>query len=60
MKLFFLEKLNEMDEFIKSRNVYKMQIAKMDDAENDDAGESDEEIKMKKISINTANTNFSD
>ena len=58
VKLFFMEKLNEMDEFIKARNIYKMELAKIenDDETKDDA---DEEPAMKKISINTANTNFS-
>ena len=28
VKLFFMEKLNEMDEFIKSRNIYKMELTR--------------------------------
>jgi len=56
VKLFFMEKLNEMEEFIKARNVYKMELAKVGHAEED----PDEENKMKKISINTAKSNFSE
>ena len=26
VKLFFMEKLNEMDEFIKARNIFKMEL----------------------------------
>jgi cell division initiation protein len=57
VKLFFMEKLNEMDEFIKARNIYKMELAKTE--HTDDENESDEDNKMKKISINTAGSNFS-
>ncbi len=57
VKLFFMEKLNEMDEFIKSRNIYKMELAAKEHYEPEsDAGD----LPMKKISINTANTNFSE
>lgn len=55
VKLFFMEKLNEMDEFIKSRNIYKMELARVEETED-----SDDDHKMKKISINTANSNFSE
>lgn len=57
VKLFFMEKLNEMDEFIKARNVYKMELAKTNRIEEEN---DDEESPMKKISINTANSNFSE
>lgn len=57
VKLFFMEKLNEMEEFIKVRNVYKMELAKVSRHEEDSA---EEESGMKKISINTAKTNFSE
>lgn len=61
VKLFFMEKLNEMEEFIRNRNIYKMEIAKVEDSDdNDFPDEAEQEIKMKKISINTANTNFSE
>ncbi|MBK8553077.1 MAG: hypothetical protein IPL53_19250 [Ignavibacteria bacterium] len=60
VKLFFMEKLNEMDEFIKSRNVYKMELTKNDHYEHDTESEAEQEVKMKKISINTANSNFSE
>jgi len=61
VKLFFLEKLNEMDEFIKNRNVYSMELAKKEDHfESKSNEDSEEELKLKKISINTAKTNFSD
>lgn len=56
VKLFFMEKLNEMEEFIKVRNIYKMELTKID---NDEDTLSNEEPSMKKISINTANSNFS-
>lgn len=62
VKLFFLEKLNEMDEFIKNRNIYSMELANIA-ATNDELMNSndDEELsKMKKVSISTARTNFSD
>ncbi|MBK8984157.1 MAG: DivIVA domain-containing protein [Ignavibacteria bacterium] len=62
VKLFFMEKLNEMDEFVKTRNIYKMELAK-----NEHKEESEEELPteektnvMKKISINTANSDFSE
>lgn len=66
VKLFFLEKLNEMDEFLKLRNIYKMELAgsHYDTSENDpDNGhdsEAEKNVTMKKISINTANSNFSE
>ncbi|MDQ3020169.1 MAG: DivIVA domain-containing protein [Bacteroidota bacterium] len=58
VKLFFMEKLNEMDEFIKSRNIYKMELAKTYNLEEDN--ETAEDVTMKKISINTANSNYSE
>ena len=64
VKLFFMEKLNEMDEFIKSRNIYKMELTKNEHYDNDTDSNTDtdsgHEIKLKKISINTANSNFSE
>lgn len=60
VKLFFMEKLNEMDEFIKSRNVYKMELTKNEHFQYDTESEAEHEVKMKKISINTANSNFSE
>ena len=64
VKLFFLEKLNEMDEFLKLRNIYKMELAKghYNDSENevDHHSEAEQHVTMKKISINTANSNFSE
>lgn len=63
VKLFFLEKLNEMDEFIKSRNVYTMELTRIHEKEDnadDDQDETEVESKLKKVSINTANSNFSD
>ncbi len=62
VKLFFMEKLNEMDEFIKSRNIYKMELARNDhNADDNDADtDAEQDIKMKKISINTATSNFSE
>ncbi len=62
VKLFFMEKLNEMDEFIKSRNIYKMELARNDHNadDNDDDTDAEQDIKMKKISINTATSNFSE
>ncbi len=57
VKLFFMEKLNEMDEFIKTRNIYKMEIARPYAAysQDDSSGEQDnqEEPTLRKISINT-------
>jgi cell division initiation protein len=58
VKLFFMEKLNEMDEFIKHRNVYKMEIAKMEDSETEHESDEAHEPHLKKISINTGGTNF--
>lgn len=62
VKLFFMEKLNEMDEFIKSRNIYKMELARNDNSEheNEPDTEAEHDVKMKKISINTATSNFSE
>ncbi|HMS64150.1 MAG TPA: DivIVA domain-containing protein [Ignavibacteria bacterium] len=64
VKLFFLEKLNEMDEFIKNRNIYTMELAnavKHTETENhDDIDINETESKLKKISFNTAKTNFSE
>lgn len=60
VKLFFLEKLNEMDEFIKNRNIYTMELAKNEYHESPHAEETEEEVKLKKISLNTAKTNFSE
>lgn len=62
VKLFFMEKLNEMDEFLKTRNIYKMELTR-----NEQKEETEEELPaeektnvMKKISINTANSDFSE
>ncbi len=62
VKLFFMEKLNEMDEFVKTRNIYKMELTN-----NEQKEETEEELPaeektnvMKKISINTANSDFSE
>ena len=62
VKLFFMEKLNEMDEFIKSRNIYKMELAKNihNDQDNETDTEAEQDVKLKKISINTAASNFSE
>ena len=66
VKLFFLEKLNEMDEFLKLRNIYKMELAKghfgasENDPDNEHESEEEQNVTMKKISINTANSNFSE
>lgn len=60
VKLFFMEKLNEMDEFIKTRNVYHMELTKMENSTDDSPSESEYDVKMKKISINTASSNFSE
>lgn len=57
VKLFFMEKLNEMDEFIRARNIFKMELAK---SENFDEEIEPENSMMKKISINTANSDFSE
>ncbi|HQY20916.1 MAG TPA: DivIVA domain-containing protein [Ignavibacteria bacterium] len=62
VKLFFMEKLNEMDEFVKSRNIYKMELSKHDHAEDSEEELPKEEMPaiIKKISINTANSDFSE
>ena len=60
VKLFFMEKLNEMDEFIKSRNIYKMELTKNDSYEQINETEAEQDVKLKKISINTATSNFSE
>ena len=62
VKLFFMEKLNEMDEFIKSRNIYKMELAKNihNDQDNETDTEAEQDVKLKKISINTATSNYSE
>lgn len=63
VKLFFLEKLNEMDEFIKNRSVYTMELAKLHDKESfdDEPAEETESInKLKKVSINTSGSKFSE
>ncbi len=60
VKLFFMEKLNEMDEFVKTRNVYHMELTKMENNADDSPAASQNDVKMKKISINTATSNFSE
>ncbi len=62
VKLFFLEKLNEMDEFIKNRNIYSMELANIaaTNDENMNSNEDEDLSKLKKVSISTAKTNFSD
>lgn len=62
VKLFFMEKLNEMDEFVKSRNIYKMELSKHDHIEDSEEELPKEELPgiIKKISINTANSDFSE
>ena len=60
VKLFFMEKLNEMDEFIKSRNIYKMELTKNENYEQINETEAEQDVKLKKISINTATSNFSE
>lgn len=60
VKLFFMEKLNEMDEFIKSRNIYKMELTKNESYEQINESEAEQDVKLKKISINTATSNFSE
>ncbi len=60
VKLFFMEKLNEMDEFIKVRNVYQMELAKLHNQDDENDNHAGEDTKLKKISINTANSNFSE
>lgn len=55
VKLFFLEKLNEMDEFIRNRNVYTMELANISSNTGEDtkSRNDDSEGKLKKVSINT-------
>ena len=62
VKLFFLEKLNEMDEFIKNRNIYSMELANIaaTNDENMNSNEDEDLSKLKKVSISTARINFSD
>lgn len=62
VKLFFLEKLNEMDEFIKNRNIYSMELENISSSDENIMNSDEEENTqgMKKVSINTAKTNFSD
>ena len=62
VKLFFLEKLNEMDEFIKNRNIYSMELANIaaTNDENMNSNEDEDLSKLKKVSISTAGTNLSD
>ena len=62
VKLFFLEKLNEMDEFIKNRNIYSMELANIAATNDENINSNDDEdlSKLKKVSISTARTNFSD
>lgn len=60
VKLFFMEKLNEMDEFVKTRNVYHMELAKMENNADDSPAASQNDVKMKKISIITNTSNFSE
>ncbi len=60
VKLFFMEKLNEMDEFIKSRNIYKMELTKNESYDQINETEAEQDVKLKKISINTATSNFSE
>jgi len=62
VKLFFLEKLNEMEEFIKNRNVYSMELTKVNyiSEEKSESEEDPDEIKLKKVSINTANSGFTE
>lgn len=61
VKLFFMEKLNEMDEFVKARNIYKMELSRHH-GNSDDEPEADEheEPALRKISINTTGTGFSE
>jgi len=60
VKLFFMEKLNEMDEFVKNRNIYKMELAKNVHEDEENPSEDEKPVPVKKISINTANTDFSE
>lgn len=59
VKLFFLEKLNEMDEFIKVRNIYTMELANTGN-ETESSENAVIENQLKKVTLNTAKTNFSD
>ncbi|MBS1519160.1 MAG: DivIVA domain-containing protein [Bacteroidetes bacterium] len=61
VKLFFMEKLNEMDEFVRSRNIYKMELAKNIHRETEEELPEEEKTgNIKKISINTANSDFTE
>ena len=63
VKLFFMEKLNEMDEFVKARNIYKMELARHNmygEMTRDTEPESQEEPTLKKISINTSGSGYSE
>jgi cell division initiation protein len=63
VKLFFMEKLNEMDDFVKARNIYKMELARhhaADDMSGEEEAESQEEPTLKKISINTSGSGYSE
>ena len=63
VKLFFMEKLNEMDEFVKARNIYKMELARHHmslEMARDTEPESQEEPTLKKISINTSGSGYSE
>lgn len=60
MKLFFMEKLNEMEEFVKSRNVYKMELARPSYDSYTGEEETEKQQVMKKISINTSGSGSSD
>ncbi|MBX7041778.1 MAG: DivIVA domain-containing protein [Ignavibacteria bacterium] len=60
VKLFFMEKLNEMDEFVKARNVYKMELSRHKHEFEEEDQVQDEEQSLRKISINTSGTGFSE
>ncbi len=63
VKLFFMEKLNEMDEFVKGRNIFKMELTRhiaADEYSGESDSESHEEPALKKISINTSGSGFSE
>jgi cell division initiation protein len=63
VRLFFLEKLNEMDEFVKNRNIYTMELAGNTANVNDETDiskEDESENKLKKVSISTVKTSYSD
>ncbi len=60
VKLFFMEKLNEMDEFVKARNVYKMELSRLKSEYEEEEHAQDEEQSLRKISINTSGTGFSE